>query len=193
MPRSLIFCIPLLECLVNFNKTVRARGVAIGVLIMGTIMAIAAYAQSPASGGVPSGRSGAHSDEPTPGERAIKYRRAVYTVIGGNFRPVGGMLQGTVPFNAADALKRAQRVKVMAGFLDEAFPDISKAGDTEAKPEIWTNRVEFDKLVKDFNADTAALVATLEKDNKSDIDAFKSAAKEVAADCKGCHEKFRAK
>jgi len=164
------------------NLTTRVRVAAIGTLIAGAILAAAAFAQSPPAGG----------DKRTPAERAIDYRQAMFTVIGGNFGPIGGMQQGRAPFNGTEALKRAQRVAALSGFLEDAFPDISKEGDTRAKPEIWADRAEFDKLVKDFNTHTAALAATLAKDSKSE-EAFKTAATAVAGDCKGCHDKFRTK
>ena len=173
-----------------FNYTTRARGAAIGALVAGTFLAVMALAQTPPAGGP---GAGAPPAGPSPAERAIEYRQAVYTVIGGNFGPLGGMMQGRAPFNGPEALKRAQRLAALAGFLDDAFPEISKDGKTKAKPEIWTNRAEFDKIAKDFADHTAALAATLAKDNSSATDAFKSAAAAVGNDCKTCHDKFRAK
>jgi len=176
------------------NRTTRARAAAIGAFLVGTIVTIATFAQGPPAGGNGAGAGPAGPPNgPSPAERAIEYRQAVYTVIGGNFGPIGGMLQGRAPFDGADALKRAQRVAFMADFLDDAFPEISKQGETKAKSEIWTERAEFDKLVNDFKSHTAALAATLAKDNKGANDAFKSAATAVANDCKGCHDKFRAR
>jgi cytochrome c556 len=46
--------------------------------------------------------------------------------------------------------KYATRVSFLTGLLVEAFPDVSKSGDTQAKPEVWSNRADFDKRVKDF-------------------------------------------
>jgi cytochrome c556 len=152
---------------------------AISALVLSAV-SFSAMAQAPAGGG------------PTPAERAIEYRQALYTVLANNWGAVGQMLAGRMPFNGPEAAKRATRVAQIAAMLPEAFPDISKDGDTKAKPEIWTDRAEFDKLVKDMGDHTAALAAVLAKDATAS-DAFKSAATAVANDCKTCHDKFRAK
>jgi len=41
--------------------------------------------------------------QPTKGESEVDYRQSLYTVIGGNFHPLGAMAEGKMPFNAADA------------------------------------------------------------------------------------------
>lgn len=124
--------------------------------------------------------------------QAIKTRKAIYTLIGVNFGPLGAALQGKTPFDGAEALKRAERVSFLASLTPEAYPEFSKTGDTKAKPEIWSNRPEFDKHLQDLIEHSNALVATLRKD-RNDAAAFKSAATVVAGDCKSCHDDFRAK
>ena len=172
-------------------KTSRGIAAATGALIVGAVISMAALAQMPPAGGEGMGAGGGGPQQ-SPADRAIEYRKAVYTVISSNFGPLGGMLQGRVEYNGAEATKRAERLAQMAVMLDDAFPDVSKTGDTKAKPEIWTNKAEFDKLVKDFTDHTAALAAQLKKDNKS-ADDFKKVATAVAGDCRTCHDKFRAK
>jgi cytochrome c556 len=151
----------------------------ISTLILSAVSFTAA-AQAPGGGG------------PSPAERAIEYRQALYTVLANKWGPIGQMLAGRMPFNGPDAAKRATQAAQIAAMLPDAFPDISKNGDTKAKPEIWANRAEFDKLVTDLGDHTAALAAVLAKDATAS-DAFKSAATAVANDCKTCHDKFRAK
>jgi len=129
---------------------------------------------------------------PSPAEMAINYRQSLYTVIGGNFGPLAGVMQGKAEFKAADVMKRAERVAFLAGMVGEAFPDISKTGHTKAKPEIWTHRADFDKKVADFEKASGDLVAVLKKDN-SNSEAFKKAAGAVGQSCKSCHDDFRAK
>lgn len=189
----------------SFNKS-RSAAAAIGALLLGAIVSMAALAQTPPAGGPPPGGAPAGNADgmgaggppggmqmPSPAEQAISYRKALYDVIGGNFMPIGSVLQGRAEFNGADMLKRAERTAQLAAMLDDAFPDVSKTGNTKANPEIWTNRAEFDKLTKDFIDHSAALAAVLKKDNKTASDAFKTAATAVAQDCSTCHKKFRAR
>jgi cytochrome c556 len=184
----------------GFMNSKKSRGIAVvSALLLGAVFSVAAIAQAPPAGGPPPGgaaggapAAGGMGAGPSPAEQAIKYRQALYTVLGGNFGGIGGMLQGRAPFNGDNAAKGAMRAAQVAAMLVDAYPDISKEGNTKAKAEIWTNRAEFDKLNKDLADHTAALAAVLAKD-KTESAAFKSAATAVANDCKTCHDKFRAK
>jgi cytochrome c556 len=150
---------------------------AAAALVSGAVLAPAAWAAE---------------SEPSPADEAIEYRQALYTLIGGNFGPLGEMLQGHVPYNGAEAQKRAERVALLATIVGEAFPDISKQGHTKAKPEIWGNRADFDQKVQALVADTDALARQLRQDS-GNVAAFKQAAIKVGQDCKACHDKYRAK
>ncbi len=125
-------------------------------------------------------------------KQVIDVRRALFTLIGSNFRPVGDTLQGKVPYDAADLQKRVARVAFLAPQLSEVFPDFSATGETKAKPEIWSNRADFDNRLKDFQSHVVALAQVVEKD-AGNADAFKAAAAAVGKDCKGCHDEYKAK
>jgi cytochrome c556 len=77
-------------------------------------------------------------------------------------------------------------------FVGDAFPDISKEGKTRALPAIWSNRAEFDALVKDFVTHTKTL-ADVTENSASAGDEYKAAVAAVGNDCKSCHDKFRSK
>ena len=162
----------------NLHRTKRVRIVACCAIAAGTIAAAALA------------KNGSKPPELTPAERAIEYRKAVFTVIGGNFRPIGEMLQGRAPYDGAAASIRAQRLAQLSGLIHDSFPDISKSGDTRSKREIWTDRAEFGALANQFSQNSTALAAVLAKNNR-DQAAFKAAATKVANDCKSCHDKFR--
>lgn len=155
--------------------------IAGAVLSIGATIAVAVHAQTPPAG-------------PSPARQAIEVRKATYTLIAANFRPIGAVLQGKAEYDSAEIQKRATRVAFLAGLLNEAYPDVSNVGepDTKAKAEIWSNRAEFDKRLKDFQEHLATLVAVSAKE-KTAGDAFKTAAGAAAQDCKGCHDNFRAK
>ncbi len=130
--------------------------------------------------------------QPSPAARAIEYRKALYTLVGGNWGAINGVLQGRVEYNAAEVAKRADRVAFLAAMAGEAFPEVSKDGDTKAKPEVWTDKAGFATAVKNFEESSAALAA-LVKTDKTNSAGFKAAAGKVADSCKGCHDNFRAK
>lgn len=170
----------------------QSRVAAAGLLVAGAALTLSASAQSPTPAGTATPPAAAAGGPPSASDQAIAVRKATYTLIGNNFGPIGGVLQGKIAFDGAEATKRAERVAFLATLSTDVYPDISKTGNTRAKPEIWENRADFDKKLKDFIDHSNALVQVLHKDNK-DEDGFKTAAKLVAGDCKGCHEDFRTK
>lgn len=131
---------------------------------------------------------------PNPAKQAIGVRKAAYTLIASSFKPIGDAAQGKAEYNQADIQKRANRILVVSEFLDSSFPEVSNLGepDTKAKADVWTNRAEFDKKLKDFQ-EHAATLAKVTATEKTASDAFKDAFGAVAKDCKGCHETFKAK
>ena len=129
---------------------------------------------------------------PSPAMQAVEARKAIYTLIGSNFKPVGDVLRGRAQYDPAEVQKRATRIAFLAELASEAFPDASNSGlpATRAKADIWKNRAEFDRRLKDFQEHARAL-AQVAAGEKSATDAFKAAAVAVAQDCKGCHDSFR--
>jgi cytochrome c556 len=121
-------------------------------------------------------------------EAAIKYRKSLYTVVYNNFGPLGAMASGKAPFDAKVFQRNAERVAFLATIAPDVFPEVSKTGDTKAKPEIWANKAEFDKLMKDFQDKSAAL-ATASK--AGTLDGVKAAFGATGAACKACHDKFK--
>lgn len=121
-------------------------------------------------------------------DAAIKYRKSVYTVVYNNFGPLGAMASGKAPFDAKVFQRNAERVAFLATIAPDVFPEVSKTGDTKAKPEIWANKAEFDKLMKDFQDKSAAL-ATASKSGT--LDGVKAAFGAAAGTCKACHDKFK--
>lgn len=172
--------------------------VSITAIALGAFASTLAFAQGgpppgapPAGGpmgGPPGGPGGPPGGMPSPAERAIEYRQALFTVISGNFGPLGEVMRGQSKLDAAAITKAADRTAFLAGLVGEAFPDVSKTGHTQAKPEIWTHRADFDKKVTDFvNAANALAVAA----KQGNADATKKAIGGVGDACKGCHEDYR--
>jgi len=128
----------------------------------------------------------AQAQTATPAEKAIEYRQAVFKVVAGNFGPLAQSAQGKLEVQPAAARQYAERLAQIAQFAGDAFPDISREGKTRAKPEIWTERAEFDKLLKDLTDATRSLAAAKPED-------FKAAVGAVGNACKACHDRFREK
>ena len=126
---------------------------------------------------------------PSKGEQALKYRKALYQVMAWNFGPMGAMAQGKVPYDAAEFARRAERVAAVAPMLSEAFPPETKGlPQSELKPEMWTNRADFDAKMKDL-VDRSATLATVAK--SGDFAQSKAAFFDTANTCKACHDKYK--
>jgi cytochrome c556 len=125
-------------------------------------------------------------------KQAIDNRKAIFTLIGTSFRPIGEILRGNATYESVDVGKYAARVSFLTSFVGDAFPDVSKVGDTQAKSDVWSNRADFDKRVKDFG-DHALALSQAVAHGGGNTDAFKAAARAVAQDCKGCHDNYRSK
>jgi cytochrome c556 len=158
----------------------------VGALLTGAAIVATAQAQSPQPATPPA--------PPSVSKQAVENRRAAYTLIGNNFRWFGGVAKGAIPYDEAEATKRAARIAFLSGIVEDSFPEGSNVGepDSKAKPDVWSNRAEFDKKLKDFQAHAQALAETTAKE-KGATEAFKAAVASLAGDCKGCHETYKVK
>lgn len=147
-----------------------------------------------AADAAPAGEKATAPAGPSPAKQAIEVRQSALILIGNSFKPIGAVAQGKAEYNQADIQKRVNRILVLSEFLESSFPEASNLGepDTIAKAEIWSNKAEFDKRLKDFQEHVATL-AKVTAAEKTASDAFKEAFGAVGKDCKGCHDKFKAK
>jgi len=135
--------------------------------------------------------TGAHAQgQPSKAEQTLKYRKAVYQAIAWNFGPMSQMAQGKIPYDAREFEMRAGRVAALTPMLSESYSaESSGVAGSKAKPEIWTNRADFDAKMKDLveRSATLAMVAKTGDAGKS-----KQAFLDTAAACKACHDKYKA-
>lgn len=157
-----------------------------GALLIGVGLAFSAHSQT-----APAREAGAG---PSPARQAVEARRATFLLIGDNFRLLGNVLKGAVAYDSDAVQKRIVRLAFLSDLVSDAFPEISNIGepDTKAKGDIWVNRADFDKKLKEFQTHVVALQKVNDAD-KSATDAFKTAATAVAQDCKACHDDYRLK
>ncbi|MBC7161382.1 c-type cytochrome [Immundisolibacter sp.] len=127
--------------------------------------------------------------EPTPAERAVGYRQAVFHVIAGNFGPMAGMVKGEIPFDAKAFALRAERVAFLSTLPLEGFIPDSRVGKTEAKQEIWDNMDDFKAKMETFQTEAAKLAEAAK--TASAVDALKPQFGKVGQACKDCHDKYK--
>ena len=121
-------------------------------------------------------------------EDAIKYRKAVFTVMATHFGRVAAMANGKMPFDAKVAADSAEIATSMSKLPYVAFIDGTDKGDTRAKPEIWTEMDKVKGLASKMQDEMAKFNTAAKGGN---IDTIKAAAGEVGKSCKACHDNYR--
>ena len=121
---------------------------------------------------------------------AIEYRQGALAVMGHHFGLVGAMANGKVPFDAKVAQANADLVATLARLPWSAFIDGSNAGDTNAKPEVWSQPDKFKADAQRLVDATVKLAAAAKTGKQDDL---KTAFSATAETCKSCHEDFRKK
>ena len=121
-------------------------------------------------------------------EDAIKYRKAVFTVMATHFGRVAAMANGKMPFDAKVAADSAEIATSMSKLPYVAFIPGSDKGETRAKPEIWTEWDKVKGLAEKMQDEMVKFNAAAKTGN---IDAIKAAAGETGKACKACHDNYR--
>jgi len=160
-------------------------------LVLGASLALSAISQIAPAGAQPAAAPPAGI---SPARQAVEARKAVFVLIGNNFKPLGDVLKGAAPYDAAEAQKRVARIAFLAELLNDAFPDVSNLGEpeTKTKADAWANRADFEKKLKAFQTDANALIQVNFKERGA-TEAFKTAIAAVGQDCKACHDAYRVK
>jgi len=122
-------------------------------------------------------------------EAAVKYRQSVMQVQSFHLGRIFAMANGRIPFDAKLAAEDAAILDTIDKLPFVAFIDGSdKAGNSNAKPEIWKERAKFDAAALKMQDDVAKLNAAAKTGN---LDAIKIAAGAVGQSCKACHDSYQ--
>ena len=121
-------------------------------------------------------------------EDAIKYRQSSLSVMGTHFGRVAAMANGRIPFNAESAASNAAIAESMSKLPWAGFVAGSDAGNTKAKPEIWSDAAKFKTAQDNMMAEMSKVALAAKGGN---IDAIKAAVGAAGGTCKACHDSFR--
>jgi len=121
-------------------------------------------------------------------EDAVKYRKAVMTVMATSFGRVGAMASGKAPFDPAAAQYNAEIATMMSKLPFTAFGPGTDVGETKAKPSIWTDGDKFKAAATTMQDEMVKLNAAAKTGN---LDQIKAAFGPAGKACKACHDDFR--
>lgn len=122
-------------------------------------------------------------------ESVIKYRQGAMKVLGGHMAAAAQIVRGNVAFDE-HLVVHARGLSSTSGMVEKLFPEGSDFGETDAKPEIWSKRAEFDKVAQDAAAAADAFAKAAEGSDKT---AIGESFQQLSEACKACHEDFRKK
>lgn len=122
-------------------------------------------------------------------EPAIKYRQNVMKAMGGlTGTAVGQLRDGFTQGPELEAVAAA--LQALAADIPALFPEGTDFGETEAKPEVWSQREAFEQAAEESKRSIDAFAAAVQQgDRKAMLTAFKK----MGDACKACHEDFREK
>ena len=123
-------------------------------------------------------------------DAAIEYRQGALAVMDNHYDRIGAMAKGKVPFDAGAAQANADLVVTLAKLPWSAFVEGSDKGDTNARPEIWSQADKF-KAAAQRLQDATVKLAEAARSGKPD--ALKTAFGATSEACKSCHDDFRKK
>ncbi|MFO1361757.1 MAG: cytochrome c [Burkholderiales bacterium] len=123
-------------------------------------------------------------------EVLVKQRQSAMTLIGKYFGPLGGMLKGAVPFDAAVVARNAGYLEVLAKMPWDGFAEGTKGEKSHALPAVWSDAAKF-KQAQDHLQTAVASLVTVSKGG--DEAKTKAAIGDVGKACGGCHDNFREK
>lgn len=113
----------------------------------------------------------------------IRERHELMEGIGDHAKKIGGALKQGTTEGVAPA---AEAIHMKAEKIVSLFPKGSTDPKSRAKPEIWENWAEFERLATSLGKDSAALAKTAREGGD-----VPPAAQQMFDNCKACHDRFR--
>jgi cytochrome c556 len=129
------------------------------------------------------GPSRAHEGEKDLPAGPIHDRHELMEAIGDHAKAINDALKKG---GVAGVAENAQAISEKSKKVDALFPAGSTHPKSRAKPEIWTNWKEFERLTASLDAHAAALAEAARKGS-----GVAEAAQAMFKDCKSCHDQFR--
>ena len=124
-------------------------------------------------------------------ETQVKLRKSAYSLMNYSFGALDAMAEGKRPYSKDDAVRFADLLQQVSTVPKTMFGEgTDKAGETCAKPEIWTHRADFDTKMNKMIDEVANLAQVARSGDQA---ALKRAVHETDNACNACHDEYRTK
>ena len=123
-------------------------------------------------------------------QKSAELRQSIFSLLGSNMGPLGGMAKGKIAFDAKTVEKHALRINQLSFMIaDYSRTDTSTFDvETEALNKVWQETNLYAEKIKALNESSAHLMAAAKTGNES---AIKKAIGGVGKTCGGCHDEFK--
>ncbi|MBK5102756.1 MAG: cytochrome c [Burkholderiales bacterium] len=123
-------------------------------------------------------------------EDAIKYRKSALFVMAQHFGRIAPVVKGEKPYDKDEVAMNAAIAEQMSKLPFAGFVAGTDTGDTDAKPEIWTDAAKFKSAEEKMQQEMSKLAEVAKGGN---LDAIKAQFGATGKACKACHDDFRKK
>jgi cytochrome c556 len=123
-------------------------------------------------------------------QKATDLRQSIFSLLGSNMGPLGGMARGKIDFDAEKVGKHALRINQLSMMIADYTRTDTSAHKvkTEALDKIWTQPDNYAKRIEDLTKASANLQKAALSGNEGLI---KKAIGGVGKTCGGCHDDFK--
>lgn len=120
-------------------------------------------------------------------EGPIKQRQALMKKNGNAVTLITAMFKGEKPYDGAAAAEALGNIPPTLDQFITLFPEGSTSKDSDAKPDIWKNKADFDSLAAQVKSDSAKAATAAAGGMASLQPAFAA----LGRSCQACHEKYK--
>lgn len=123
-------------------------------------------------------------------EQLVKQRQSGMALIGWYFAPIGAMMRGDRPFDAAIVQRNAGYLEVLSKMPGDGFDPSTKDTKSATKPEAWAEMDKFKKGMEAFQGEVAKLAQVAKGGDQA---AIRTQFGAVGKTCSACHDAYRVK
>ena len=123
-------------------------------------------------------------------DQLVKQRQSAMSLINWYFAPIGAMMRGDRPFDAAVVSRNAGYLEVLSRMPSEGFQPSTSNEKSNARPEVWSDKGKFDKAMENMQGELGKFAQVAKT---GDQGAIKTQFGAVGKACGACHDDFRVK
>jgi cytochrome c556 len=127
-----------------------------------------------------------HSVHAADPDDMVKYRKNVMNANGGLMGAANALIQNKVEFKSQLA-SEAKALEALNRDLPALFPKGSNTGDSDAQPDVWNKRAEFERRARETQAKAVAFAKAAGGSDPKLAEKFR----DLSDSCKSCHRDFR--